>query len=158
MITKELYVNLALAMVCIFITTTVVIGNIVASLLVLLMVILSLVDVGGFMHFWGLTIDVVSAVNLIIAIGLCVDYSAHIAHGYLVMHQGTREERVKKTLKLVAPAVFNGGITTSLAFILLAGSKSHVFQTFFKIFFLVVSFGLFQVYNSSVTAIEFIPF
>ena len=110
MITKELYVNLALAMVCIFITTTVVIGNIVASLLVLLMVILSLVDVGGFMHFWGLTIDVVSAVNLIIAIGLCVDYSAHIAHGYLVMHQGTREERVKKTLKLVAPAVFNGGI------------------------------------------------
>ena len=27
------------------------------------------------MHFWGLTIDVVSAVNVIIAIGLCVDYS-----------------------------------------------------------------------------------
>ena len=32
----------------------------------------------------GLTIDTVSCVNLIIAIGLCVDYSAHIAHGYLV--------------------------------------------------------------------------
>ena len=30
------------------------------------------------MHFWGLTIDVVSAVNVIIAIGLCVDYSGLI--------------------------------------------------------------------------------
>jgi predicted RND superfamily exporter protein len=48
------------------------------------MVILSLVEVGGFMHYWGLTIDTVSCVNLIIAIGLCVDYSAHIAHGFLV--------------------------------------------------------------------------
>ena len=36
----------------------------------------------------------------------------------------------------------NGGITTTLAFILLAGSKSHVFSSFFKIFFLVVTFGL----------------
>ena len=27
------------------------------------------------MHFWGLTIDVISAVDIIIAIGLCVDYA-----------------------------------------------------------------------------------
>ena len=38
----------------------------------------------------------------------------------------------------------NGGITTTLAFILLADSKSHVFTSFFKIFFLVVTFGLFH--------------
>ena len=38
----------------------------------------------------------------------------------------------------------NGGITTTLAFILLANSKSHVFTSFFKIFFLVVTFGLFH--------------
>ena len=27
------------------------------------------------MHFWGLTVDVISAVDIIIAIGLCVDYA-----------------------------------------------------------------------------------
>ena len=37
----------------------------------------------GYMHFWGLTIDVVSSVIIIISIGLCVDYSAHIAHAFL---------------------------------------------------------------------------
>ena len=44
----------------------------------------------------------------------------------------------------IGPAVLNGGITTTLAFILLAGSRSHVFSSFFKIFFLVVTFGLFH--------------
>jgi predicted RND superfamily exporter protein len=39
-------------------------------------------------HCRGLTIDTVSSVNLIIAIGLCVDYSAHIAHGFLVEQHG----------------------------------------------------------------------
>ena len=40
--------------------------------------------------------------------------------------------------------MFNGGFSTFLAFILLAGSKSHVFSTFFKVFFLVIVFGLFN--------------
>ena len=47
-------------------------------------------------------------------------------------------------MKNIGPAVFNGGVTTTLAFILLAGSQSHVFSSFFKIFFLVVCFGLFH--------------
>ena len=143
-ISEELYRNIGLAILCIFVTTIVLVGNLVCSILVLIMVIISLVDVGGFMHFWGLTIDTVSCVNLIIAIGLCVDYSAHIAHRFLVEHSGSRTERVKRTLTNIGPAVMNGGISTFLAFILLANSRSHVFLTFFKIFFLVVVFGLFQ--------------
>ena len=131
-IAKELLVNLALAMICIFVSTSIFIGNLIASLLVLLMVLISLVNVGGFMHFWGLTIDTVSSVNLIIAIGLCVDYSAHIAHGFLVEHHGSREERIKKTLKKIGPAVLNGGLTTFLAFILLAGSRDENNKTFFR--------------------------
>ncbi len=44
----------------------------------------------------------------------------------------------------MGPAVFNGGFSTFLAFALLMTSSSHVFLTFFKIFFLVVLFGLFN--------------
>ena len=40
-------------------TTLFLITDLAASLLVLGCVFLSLVDVGGFMHFWGLTIDTV---------------------------------------------------------------------------------------------------
>ena len=45
--------------------------------------VLNQIDVLGFMHFWGLTIDVVSSIIVIISIGLCVDYSAHIASTFL---------------------------------------------------------------------------
>ena len=127
-IADELYRNLGLAILCIFITTVILVGQLVCSVLVLLMVVMSLADVGGFMHFWGLTIDTVSCINLIIAMGLCVDYSAHIAHRFLVENQGSREDRVKSALANIGPAVLNGGISTFLAFVLLAGSESFVFR------------------------------
>ena len=95
------------------------------------------------MHFWDLTIDVISCNTLVISIGLCVDFSAHIAHGFL-SRRGSREQRVTRTLTKIGPAVLNGGLSTLLAFILLSTSKSYVFMSFFKIFFLICIFGLYH--------------
>ena len=36
------------------------------------------------MYFWGLTIDTVTTIQLIIAVGLIVDYSAHVGHTFMV--------------------------------------------------------------------------
>ena len=47
------------------------------------------VDVAGSMHFWGLTIDTVTTIILILAIGLAVDYSAHVGHMFMTV-TGTR--------------------------------------------------------------------
>ena len=55
-----------------------------------------------------------------------------------------RDERVISTMTEIGPAVLNGGLSTLLAFILLATSKSYVFLSFFKIFFLICLFGLFH--------------
>lgn len=30
------------------------------------------------MYFWGLTINMVSCIDIVLAIGLCVDYASHI--------------------------------------------------------------------------------
>lgn len=84
------------------------------------------------MHFWGLTIDTVSCINLVLAIGLCVDYAAHVAHTFMTK-AGSRNERASATISSIGPAVFHGGFSTFLAFIFLASSDSHVFTTFFKV-------------------------
>jgi len=42
-------------------------------------------------------------------------------------------ERAMKTLADIGPAVFNGGFSTLLAFMLLASSDSYVFDVFFKV-------------------------
>ena len=63
-IEAELLRNIILASVCIFLVTLVLLTDVLASLMVLISVILTLIDVAGFMHFWGLDIDTVSAVLL----------------------------------------------------------------------------------------------
>ena len=50
---------------------------------------------------------------------------------YLV--SGTRDERLRKTLVHMGPAVLNGGFSTFLSIVLLCNSNSHVFITFFKV-------------------------
>lgn len=42
-------------------------------------------------------------------------------------------ERVVRTMYEMGTAVFYGGFSTFLAFILLAASKSYIFKTFFKV-------------------------
>ena len=142
-IAEEVYRNISLALLCVFLSTLLFIADLRGAVIIIFVVFITLVDVGGFLHFWGITIDTVSCNNLVIAIGLCVDYSVHVTHRFL-NEPGSRGERVVATLQNIGPAVFNGGFSTFLAFILLAGSRSHVFSSFFKIFFLVVTFGLYH--------------
>ena len=139
----ELTRNTLLALAMIFICTLILIAHFATSAIVLLTVTLTIVNVAGYANFWGLNIDTLFATFLTISIGLCVDYSAHIAHAFMVA-KGSRNERMKQTMISTAPAVLNGGISTFLAFVLLSMSKSIVFLTFFKVFFLVVVFGLFH--------------
>jgi len=139
----ELYRNLGISLACILVITTILLADIRCSLLVMLAVCMTLVNVLGYMKLWGLTIDVVSSIIVIISIGLCVDYSAHIAHTFLTV-EGDRNHRMVETLRGIGPAVLNGGISTFIALILLVTSDSHVFSSFFRIFLLVIIFGLFH--------------
>ncbi|XP_037081976.1 NPC intracellular cholesterol transporter 1-like [Pollicipes pollicipes] len=139
----ELYRNMGLALLCVFVMVLFLIADLIVCLLVLACVVFTLVDVGGLMFFWGLTIDTVSCIDVVLAIGLCVDYAAHVGHTFLTQ-RGGRQQRALQTLRDIGPAVFNGGFSTFLAFIFLATSTSHVFVTFFKVFFGVTVFGLYH--------------
>ena len=59
------------------------------------------------MYFWDLTIDTVTTINLLIAIGLTVDYSSHIAHTFMTK-TGDRNRMhnvVKATTEIVSHGV-----------------------------------------------------
>jgi predicted RND superfamily exporter protein len=62
----------------------------------------------GFIHFWGLTIDNVSVIFVVISLGLSVDYSVHITHSFL-HKEGTGNERMVAALEDMGTAVMNGG-------------------------------------------------
>lgn len=85
------------------------------------------------MEAWGLTIDLVSCIGLELAVGLCVDYAAHVGHTFLVTGPGTKSERALETVTHIVPAVLYGGFSTLLAVSMLANSEAYTFQAFFKV-------------------------
>ena len=80
----ELWRNLGLALACVFAITFLLLGETKICLMVFACVALTLIDVIGALHFWDTTLDPLSSVNIILAVGLCIDYPAHIAHSFLV--------------------------------------------------------------------------
>lgn len=129
----ETYQNVGLSLLCVFLATAFMLIHFQSCLMVLLCVLFTLINVGGFMHFWGLTIDVTTCVTLVIAVGLCIDQAAHVAHTFLVTPEPDRNQRAIQTLTQIGTPVLNGGISTFLAFVVTSTSESHVFLTFFKV-------------------------
>ena len=79
----ELWRNLGLGISAIFLITFLLLANLQMSLMVMTMVGVTLVDIVGFLYLWDVTIDIVSCINVVISVGLCVDYSVHIGHAYI---------------------------------------------------------------------------
>ncbi|KAL5017448.1 hypothetical protein ScPMuIL_007037 [Solemya velum] len=115
--TRELYRNLGLAAACVFVVTFILIAHIGTSVLVFLLLGFHGYQLCRLDVSLGLTIDTVTSVILILAIGLAVDYSAHIGHHFMTV-AGSRDERTLTTLREMGLPVFNGGFSTVLAFIL----------------------------------------
>ena len=87
--------------------------------------------------------------GLELAVGLSVDYAAHVAHAFLNANElagasrsADRSMRALKAMRHIGSAVLFGAGSTLLALSLLSFSTAYVFRAFFKIFLLVIVFGL----------------
>ncbi|KAL1528326.1 hypothetical protein AB1Y20_009680 [Prymnesium parvum] len=137
---QEAFVNLALALTAVFIIVTLLIGSFHASFMVIVCVVLVDIDILGLMRMWGLGIDSVTIINLVLAVGLAVDYSAHLTHAFVVA-KGTRQERTEIALEEMGTAVVHGAMSTFAAVLILSTSQSYIFRVFFKQFFGICIFG-----------------
>merc|ERR1719199_121280 len=136
----ELMRNLLICCSVILVMIAAMIPRMRISVWVALCIIMSIVDVVGLLHWWDVTISGVSTIYILISVGLAVDYSAHIAHMFVVS-RGTAPERAVLALERIGPSVFNAIVSTLLAVLLIGFSKSYVFRIFFKALFLTVILG-----------------
>ena len=63
----------------------------------------------GLMRIWGVSLNSISMINLVMAIGFAVDYSAHIAHAFVFSHETNPDKKVINALRTVGASVFMGG-------------------------------------------------
>lgn len=143
-IDAELLRNISLALLCVMGCTVLLVMNLNVCFWIFSCVILTLINVCGLMYRWGLTIDMVSCIALQLAVGLCVDYAAHIGHTFLITSNGTKSERAMEAVLHIGSAVIYGGGSTLLGVAMLSLSEAYTFKAFFKIFLLVILYGLFH--------------
>uniref|UniRef100_A0A671SCI0 Patched domain-containing protein 3 n=1 Tax=Sinocyclocheilus anshuiensis TaxID=1608454 RepID=A0A671SCI0_9TELE len=98
--------------------------------------------VTGFMALWGINLDSISMIILVVCIGFTVDFSAHISYAFVSSKQLTANERAVDALFSLGYPVLQGAASTIIGVLILAASKNHIFRNFFKIMFLVMLFGL----------------
>jgi len=106
---------LGLGLASVLIVTAIMLGSWKTGLIVTGVVALTVVAVMGVMPLWGISLNAISLVNLVISLGIAVEFCAHVARAFMnagsglpVDHpsgQKERDERMWTALVDVGPSV-----------------------------------------------------
>ena len=106
---RETIRNLVIAAVAVLLITSPFLVDCTVTVLVVFNFAALICELFGLMVIWDVSLNSVSMINLVMAIGFAVDYSAHIAHAYVVSTKATADERVVDALSTLGASVFMGG-------------------------------------------------
>ena len=59
-----------------------------SSLVILLVIVMILTDMFGLMYWWSIQLNAVSLVNLVMAVGISVEFCSHITRAFAVSTVG----------------------------------------------------------------------
>uniref|UniRef100_A0A669DHW0 Niemann-Pick disease, type C1 n=1 Tax=Oreochromis niloticus TaxID=8128 RepID=A0A669DHW0_ORENI len=143
-IMNDTILNLCVSLAAIFVVTTVLLGfELWAGVLVSITIAMILVNMFGVMWLWGISLNAVSLVNLVMSCGISVEFCSHIVRAFTVSVKNNRVERAEEALAHMGSSVFSGITLTKFGGILiLALSKSQIFQVFyFRMYLAIVLLG-----------------
>jgi Niemann-Pick C1 protein len=121
----------ALALAAVFAVSVVLLWDPVTAAVITATVAAIQVDLLGLMYLWGISLNAVSATNIVMSIGISVEFCVHIARAF-TMANGTRAERARKAIAQTGASVFAGiAMTKLLGVSILAAAPSKIFQIFF---------------------------
>eukprot|EP00761_Pharyngomonas_kirbyi_P000435 gb/GECH01000435.1/.p1 GENE.gb/GECH01000435.1/~~gb/GECH01000435.1/.p1 ORF type:complete len:897 (+),score=185.21 gb/GECH01000435.1/:1-2691(+) len=135
-------VNIAVALGAVVLTTLILLGSPISSIYILLCIVMIDIDLLGIMAIWNIYINAVSVVNLVMAVGISVEFCVHIARAFLVA-QGSHHHRARKALVHMGSNVFSGiTLTKLIGVIVLNFASSEIFQIYyFRMYLSIVLLG-----------------
>jgi len=141
-IVQVAFICFGLALAAVFLVTLITLGNLTMSLIIISIVCMIQIDLIGMMYLWDINFNALSVVNLVMAIGISVEFCVHISHAFMTA-EGTRQERAHHALVRMGSAVFKGiTLTKFVGVIVLGFASSKIFQIYyFRMFLGIVIFG-----------------
>ncbi|KAJ0561842.1 putative protein patched/dispatched [Helianthus annuus] len=113
-----------------------------SSGIIFLVLVMILVDLLGVMAVLNIQLNAVSVVNLVMSVGISVEFCVHITHAFLVS-SGDRDQRMKESLATMGASVFSGiTITKLVGVIVLCFSRTEIFVVYyFQMYLALVLLG-----------------
>ncbi|KAF5803944.1 putative protein patched/dispatched [Helianthus annuus] len=139
---KTALVSLAIATGAVFVVCLVITCSIWSSGIIFLVLVMILVDLLGVMAVLNIQLNAVSVVNLVMSVGISVEFCVHITHAFLVS-SGDRDQRMKESLATMGASVFSGiTITKLVGVIVLCFSRTEIFVVYyFQMYLALVLLG-----------------
>ncbi|KAL1406562.1 niemann-Pick type C-related protein 1 [Vanrija albida] len=133
---------LIVGLAAVLVITSVLLGSWMTGGTVTFTCALAVINVMGVMGFWGVSLNAISLVNLVISLGIAVEFCSHIARAFMGAGTGLlydklegrkeRDERVWTALVDVGPSVFSGITLTKLIGIsVLALTRSRLLEIYY---------------------------
>uniref|UniRef100_A0A7N8XEZ7 Niemann-Pick disease, type C1 n=1 Tax=Mastacembelus armatus TaxID=205130 RepID=A0A7N8XEZ7_9TELE len=128
--------NLGLSLAAIFVVTTVLLGfELWSAVIVSITIAMIVINMFGVMWLWDISLNAVSLVNLVMSCGISVEFCSHIVRAFSVSLKKNRVERAEEALAHM-------GSSLSACILILALSKSQIFQVFyFRMYLAIVLLG-----------------
>lgn len=98
MFDRETISNVVFALVVVLLIMFIFTANVTVTFMVLFCVILVDLFLFGLLAFWDITLNSVTVVNIVIAIGLAIEYTAHIAHAFLSIDPPEKDDETGELL------------------------------------------------------------
>ncbi|XP_077864784.1 patched domain-containing protein 3-like [Saccoglossus kowalevskii] len=90
--------TLGISMAVMFVVCLIFVPHPLCSVYITVTTAMILTGLLGYMHFWGLSLSSITMMHVIMSVGFCVDYSAHICHAFMKADGFTKNERVAVAL------------------------------------------------------------
>lgn len=128
---------LLIAAIIIWCISAFLLGSVSSATILVVTVCIVLVNIGGVMSLWSISLNAVSLVNLVICAGLAVEFTIHITRAFTITPPdiysiNPRENKAHKALTTVGGSVL-GGITLTkfIGISVLAFTKSKIFEVYY---------------------------
>lgn len=133
------FLLLVAAGVIIFIVSSILLGSLRIAAILIITIVSIVVNIGGVLAWWSISLNAVSLVNLVICTGLAVEFTIHITRGYIVASKSSgRDGHLPSKHPLHSALVNTGGtvlsgitITKLIGILVLAFTKSKIFEVYY---------------------------
>jgi Niemann-Pick C1 protein len=125
--------SLGISVLAIFLVTFILMDlDLISSWIIIINIICIIVNLGGLMYWWNITLNAVSLVNLVMAVGISVEFCSHITRAFSIEPGTDKVKRAEKVLVTMGSSVLSGITLTKFSGIIVLGfAKSQIFSIFF---------------------------